>query len=73
MIKMNNFLKKSVRLQEKAKKYMFEDKINKKEKLFKRKYDRQMDDEEIKSYTFYLFTTYSLIIMIPLIFLISLF
>lgn len=69
---MNKIIKKTTDIQDKIKRYFFEDKVKEREKIFERKYQRKMDDDEIKSYKFKLFTIYTLIIIIPLLFLISL-
>lgn len=72
MTKKNDIISKTIRLQDKIKHHLFEKKIKKKEKNFKRKYEREMDEEEITSYKFSLFMVYSFILVVPLIFMFSL-
>lgn len=72
MTKNNDVVSKTIRLQNKIKRHLFEIKIKKKQKNFKRKYNREMDEEEVTSYKFSLFIFYSFILVVPLIFIFSL-
>ncbi len=61
---MQNIVKKINETQEKMVYHLFEKKIEKRQKIFERKYKREMDDDELKKYKFNLFTVYTIMLVI---------
>lgn len=68
---MQAFFEKVFYFQEKVIDYFFTRKIEYKKKKFYQKKEREMEIEEIESYKFKLFTSYSLIIVVIVILLLS--
>lgn len=70
MINLQKIARKISDVQEKTK-CLVDGRIEKQKKSFQRKYKREMDEEELASYKFRLFITYSFVGVVPLIFLFS--
>jgi len=70
---LKNVFKKMTVLQNKLKHHLFETPIEKHKLKTYRKEKRQADEEELRQFKFYLFVIYTLIFVIPIIFIVSIF
>lgn len=69
---LKNIFNKITAFQKSTKYYLFENQVEKHKLKIHREEKRQVDKEELKQFKFYLFIIYSLIFVIPIIFLFSL-
>lgn len=69
---LKNIFNKITAFQKSTKYYLFENQVEKHKLKIYREEKRQVDEEELKQFKFYLFFIYSLFFVIPIIFLFSL-